>query len=173
MAHSAQAASFQTGVPLSISGNFTIKITEELDGDFPSVEVDNTFFGSFFIKNITLTGVGFEDFSGVRLSFDLPLGVTFSEQDDDGFPEFPLIGFDDGELFGLNFLAFANNQSLFLSGDQFESFFNLDPTSPFIRGTVTYGDVAANPVPTPALLPGLVGLGLAACHKRYGHSENA
>lgn len=168
-AQSAQAASFQTGVPLNISGNFTIEIIDELDGDFPGIEVGDTFFGSFLIKNITLTGTGFESFLGVKLNFELPLGVDFSEQDDDDFPEFPQIGFDGGELFGLSFLTSANNQLLFLDGD----YFDLTSLDSFIEGTVTYDAVTATPVPTPALLPGLVGLGMAAWRKRSGHSENA
>jgi hypothetical protein len=157
-----------------------------------------SFFGSFSYDNAALTDPSlqiFDPFNGnllinemnglLSLSFNF-LGDIYTQADDAGFPLFPQLNFSEGLFQGLDFIVtenpFAPNPRV-IPGSTFEfgtgynpidgSFFVAfagDPDSlDRSFGTVTYGV----PIPTPALLPGLIGMGLAALKKRRDEASKA
>lgn len=114
----------------------------------------------------------------LSLAFNF-LGITYTEKSDSGYSQFPQLNFKDGLFQGLDYVVEASPSvvlpgsiSLFgtgydtASGGTFFVAYEGDPndlSTPFSEGTVVY---SAQAVPTPALLPGLIGLGLSVWRKR-------
>lgn len=163
-----------------ITNNFRVDITEG------SLAANQPFFGSFTYDDATLTGSGFEALDptngSLKLSFNF-LGNTYTEKDDAfyqvGSPAYPQLGFQDGVFQALDFLV-SETSSLpnptVIPGSTRAFIISYDPKfgGPYFQtladvpsegslGTVTYGVQA---VPTPALLPGLIGLGVGVLRKR-------
>lgn len=114
----------------------------------------------------------------LSLSFNF-LGQTYTAKSDSAFPDYPQLNFEAGlfqrldyfveSVVNPNFVAvFATgfnpktNTSIFLSltGDPN----NLERST----GTVSYN---AQPIPTPTLLPGLIGLGIGILRKRRAEAK--
>jgi hypothetical protein len=94
------------------------------------------------------------------------LGNTYTQSSDAGYldappNQYPQLNFKGGSLLGLDYAV----ESLMSSGSIASFVINYDSIKgePFFRGTVKYGIQA---VPTPALLPGLIGLGVGILRKR-------
>ena len=104
----------------------------------------------------------------LSLSFNF-LGKTYTEQSDSAQPDFPKLNFNGGLFQGLDFFVEASPSvelpsSIFaftIQNSVFAEFTDNLPANSL--GNVTYGVQA---VPTPALLPGLIGLGVGVLRKR-------
>jgi hypothetical protein len=110
----------------------------------------------------------FQQLPVTGFQFDL-LGRTFTASDAAGGPDAVAVNFFSGRLAGLNFdansipepyplFAVTINES---DSAFFDQQFNTG------NAVVSYSEIQTpNPIPTPALLPGLVGLGAAALRQR-------
>lgn len=108
----------------------------------------------------------------LNLSFNF-LGNTYNQTSDSGYSEYPQLNFNNGSFEGLDYLVnslvnsdpvkafiitFDDGQPVFRAYDVVE----FGPSTPRLaEGSVTY-----QRVPTPALLPGLIGLGIGVIRKR-------
>jgi len=170
---------------LTITNKFRVNITE-------GPLVNQFFFGSFQYNDAALTDPSLEiidpisgnqiinDSNGLLdLSFSF-LGNIYTQESDAGFPDFPQLNFRDGLFEALDFVvaeSLAAPNPTVIPGSIFEfstrfdpvfgSFFVAfegDPSAPdFSFGSVTY---EVQSIPTPALLPGLIGLGIGVFRKR-------
>ncbi|MCL6433985.1 MAG: PTPA-CTERM sorting domain-containing protein [Leptolyngbyaceae cyanobacterium HOT.MB2.61] len=95
------------------------------------------------------------------------LGNTFTESSSAAFPILPALFFNDGAIAGLlfDFELAPGTQALLVP------FTNQVFTSAGGIGSVTFGEPTA--IPTPALLPGLVGLGMSIATLRKRQAEKA
>lgn len=192
----AGAVCFAIGSALAASSAQAIAITQNFRVDITTGSLANqSFFGNFRYDDAALTDKSLEIIDPVNgnqiidssnglldLSFNF-LGNTYTQTSDGGFPDFPQLNFQNGAFQALDFIVsespFAPNPTVipglvFEFGTGFDAtagvpFFVAlagDPNAPDVSfGTVTYGVQA---VPTPALLPGLIGMGIAALRKRKG-----
>lgn len=143
--------------------------------------VGKQYNGFLTFDDANITGVGAERINpsqGLAVSFNF-LGRNYAKSNDLGFPDYPIIDFFNGSLQGLSFLVLDNalnpNLRQFAIGsstrgsDAGGTYF-IYGTSDFSvmngEGSVSYKQRNTVPVPTPALLPGLIGLGMAAFRKR-------
>jgi hypothetical protein len=149
-----------------------------------------SFFGNFLYDDAAITGVGDEtlDLSNgfLNLSFNFQ-GKIYTEKDDAVSPDFPQIVFKDGVLQGLDFgvyeaLSFPNPVVIPGSVLSFVTTFAFPDTTSIFRvessdsnnqisvsqGSITY---SSQPIPTPALLPSLVGVGIGMWRKRRAEAE--
>lgn len=180
---------------LTITNNFRVDITE---GSL----ANQSFFGSFRYDDAALTDPSkqifdpnngnllINDSNGLLdLSFNF-LGNIYTQASDVSFPDFPQLNFQNGLFQALDFLVFeepfAPNPVIpgpiigFITGYDFPGFapdvpvflaFAGDPSAAEIvsSGTITYG---VQSIPTPALLPGLIGLGIGVFRKRRQQNQN-
>ncbi len=136
-----------------------------------------TFRGSFSVDGDRLTGVGDEVFApnlaNELLSFDISVsGTGFGLRSDIGFPDFPVVGFTDGVVSLIDYLAipFSGPDAPFLSIFLEDGFSDVEFTqgADFSFGTVT--GVSPTPVPEPAtavlLAAGLLTV-MAAVRRRH------
>jgi len=110
----------------------------------------------------------------IDLSFNF-LNNTYTQASDSGFPDFPTINFVGGSLQSLDYIvesllnpepirSFVITFDPFIQGSVFVGFDGVPFGSQVVSfGTVTYG---VQPIPTPALLPGLIGLSVGVLRKR-------
>lgn len=163
----------------TITNNFRVDITQ-------GTLANQSFFGNFTYDDSFLSGTGFESLTPsngfLNLSFNF-LDNIYTQENDVDSPDFPEVAFQDGSLLGLGFvvsenLAFPNPtfipgsiRAFGTLGPDFQVLVDgksdLDPDS---LGTVSYGVQA---VPTPALLPGLIGLGVGVLRKRRAAVKKA
>lgn len=161
-----------------------------------------SFFGSFQYDDAALTDTSIQIIDPINgnqiinpsnglldLSFDF-LGTTYTEESDDGFPDFPQLNFQNGSFQFLDFLVFPpavtndpqrdirffqvgynNDPMLGPLGSYFGAAFVSEPDVPLgqpfsgSQGTVTYG--SATPVPAPAVFPGVLAAGaLGAVYRK-------
>ncbi|MDX2242154.1 MAG: PTPA-CTERM sorting domain-containing protein [Leptolyngbyaceae cyanobacterium bins.302] len=117
----------------------------------------------------------------IDLSFNF-LNNTYTQASDSGFPDYPTINFAGGSLQSLDYIV----ESLLNPGPIRSFVIAFDPLfggpvfngfdgSPFnpnsnglLAGPVTY-DI--QPIPTPALLPGLIGLSVGVLRKRRSATQ--
>jgi len=163
----------QTAKAATITYDFTVDITSgPLTGTQPT--------GFFSYDDASLTGVGLETVGlndGLSISFNF-LGETYSETDDAGVPDYPIVQFQDRSLLGLNFNVFyaPSFQSFAIADEANVSTgeiglgagnvfaYDTDPSVQFEGlGTVTY---SARPIPEPSSVVGLSVLGLGLILKR-------
>jgi len=178
----AGAACITIGSAVTASSAQALVITNNFRVDITSGTLANqSFFGNFRYDDASLTGSGLETLdpsNGLQsLSFNF-LGTTYTQQSDAGYldaspDQYPQLSFQNGSLLGLDFLVsenpiFANStvipgsiKAFGIGGPDFQALDN-DPAANS-EGAVTYGIQA---VPTPALLPGLLGLGVGVLRKR-------
>jgi hypothetical protein len=126
--------------------------------------------GAVYTGNFSFDGSGLSnsgDESVALSSFNFSfLGNTYSEADD----PFAIAAFFDGNFLGIDY-SFSDGTTAFsfLSGqftqDINDAFFSYDIAAGPNVGA-GFGDVSYTAVPTPALLPGLLGLGVAALRRR-------
>ncbi|UBF27053.1 PTPA-CTERM sorting domain-containing protein [Kovacikia minuta CCNUW1] len=124
--------------------------------------------GTVSWESTALTGSGLEILQpgtgllGLSLDF---VGNTYTAASAVGFPSRPRLVFSNGSLFGLDYLFQVQGSTEFLG---------LDPLSNEVTtgvpGAPPVGSYAAA-VPTPALLPGLLGLSLAVSALRKRKAE--
>lgn len=84
----------------TVTYDFTIDLTT---GSLANTES----FGFFSYDDSTLTGIGLETLGvnkGLSVSFDF-LGKTYYETDENSFPDFPIVQFQDRSLLGIAFLV--------------------------------------------------------------------
>jgi len=180
----AGAACVTIGSAVAPSSAQAVTMTNDLQVDVTTGSLaGQSFFGSFQYDDAALTGIGEEmlDLStgllGVSFNF---LGTIYTEQSDVELPDFPLLGFQDGSLFGLDFvvrppavtsdpqrgirffaITFTEFRAAFVSEPA------IAPPLPFTgsEGTVTYGSATA--VPAPAVFPGVLAAGaLGAVYRK-------
>jgi hypothetical protein len=129
----------------------------------------NTYVGDFSFDDSSLTGIGDETVSLSDFNFNF-LGTTYTELD--GFSS--LAAFLDGKFLGIEY-AFddGNVDFAFIPGFSAvnEAFFAYDIASGPNQGA-GFGDVNYSVVPTPALLPGLVGMGAMALRRKRQSEAN-
>ena len=169
-------------------------ITNNLRVDITSGALANqSFFGSFTYNDAALTDPSIQITNPdgnqiinptnglLNLSFNF-LGTTYSQNSDSGFPDYPQLNFQAGLFKGLDYLveSVANPATIAAFGTGYIqssglTFFQTFDGSPFNsatnvldEGTVTYGVQA---VPAPALLPGLIGLGVGVLRKRRAEAK--
>jgi hypothetical protein len=163
---------------LVITNNFRVGVTQGL-------LTNQSFFGNFRYDDASLTGSGLETLNPSNgfqsLSFKF-LGNTYTQSSDAGYldappNQYPQLNFKGGSLLGLDYaveslMSSGSIASFVINYDSIkgEPFFRAYDGSPFdsntkslAEGTVKYGIQA---VPTPALLPGLIGLGVGILRKR-------
>jgi hypothetical protein len=146
---------------ITLSAPFTIDVSS---GTFAGA-IGN---GTVSWESSALTGSGLEILKpgtgllGLNLNF---LGNSYTAASAIGFPNRPRLIFSNGSLFGVDYLFQVQGTPEFLG---------LDPLS----NEVTNGVLGAPPVgsyaatvPTPALLPGLLGLSLAVSALRKRKAE--
>ncbi len=177
---------------LTITNNFRVDITR-------GFLTNQSFFGSFRYDDAALTDPSkqiidpdngnllINDSNGLLdLSFNF-LGNIYTQASDVGFPDFPQLDFKNGLFQSLDFLVFeepfAPNPLIpgpitgFITAYDFDLdvpvflAFADDPNLQKVvsSGTVTYG---VQPIPTPALLPSLIGLGIGVFRKRKQQDQN-
>jgi len=148
----------------TVTYDFTIN---NLDGDLAG----NSFSGSFTYDDALLTGSGSEYLGVSSLLFNL-LGTDYTEADD----PFAEVAFFEGTFLGLIFavgnpgvdaISFAFVPGFF---DASDAYFTYDFTGS--TGKFGTGDIQYQVVPTPVLLPGLIGLGLGALRKKAEREES-
>ena len=180
----AGAACVTLGAAVAPSSAQAVTMTNDFRVDVTTGSLaGQSFFGNFQYDDAGLTGIGEEilDSSNGSLgvSFNI-LGSTYTEQSDDGFPDFPQLIFQDGSLLGLDFLVFPSAVTNDPQRDL--RFVQILPTGfraalvsepelpeplPFSgsEGTVTYGSSTA--VPAPAVFPGVLAAGaLGAVYRK-------
>jgi len=191
----AGAACITIGSAVTASSAQALVITNNFRVDITSGTLANqSFFGNFRYDDASLTGSGLETLdpsNGLQsLSFNF-LGTTYTQQSDAGYldappNQYPQLNFQDGSLVGLDYLVskfYTPSLNIPSPIDSFTisyksqlgAFFkaygegdpladpNTSPITTLAQGKVTYGVQA---VPTPALLPGLIGLGWGVLRKR-------
>lgn len=129
----------------------------------------NTYFGDFSFDDSGLTGVGDEIVELSDFSFDF-LGVNYTETD--SFSS--LAAFLDGTFLGIEYTFDDGNVEFsFLPGffAVNEAVFAYEIASGSNQGA-GFGDVNYSVVPTPALLPGLVGMGAMALRRKRQSDAN-
>lgn len=110
----------------------------------------------------------------IDLSFNF-LNNTYTQTSDFGFPAYPTINFANGSLQSLDYIvesllnpepirSFMITFDPVIRGSVFVGFDGVPFGSQVVSfGTVTYG---VQPIPTPALLPGLIGFSVGILRKR-------
>jgi hypothetical protein len=133
----------------------------------------NTYQGNFSFDDSGLTSSGEEEVALLSFNFLNFLGRTYTQADDPS----AIASFFDGNFLGIDYFFSDTDVTFsFLSGvltqDINDAFFSYDITAaPMSAGT---GNIAYTAVPTPALLPGLVGLGAALVRrKRRGEADQS
>lgn len=125
----------------------------------------NTYRGNLSFDESGLANSGDETVALASFNFSF-LGRTYTEVND----PFAIASFFDGNFLGIDYVFDDGNVSFsFLSGfftqDLNDAFFVYDIAAGPSAGT-GFGDVDYAPVPTPALLPGLVAMGAAALRRQ-------
>lgn len=99
-----------------------------------------TFEGFFSYNASTLSGEGFETVGlaqGLKISFNF-LNQKYSESDDVGFPNSPILQFKDGKLFGLKYAPFDFVFHLTSQSGEIQSAFTYDVAAGEGEGQVSY-----------------------------------
>lgn len=148
---------------------------EIVEGD---LFLGESFFGTLVYDDSFLTGSGFEllaldsgleSFEFTYVGADLATPFTYTAADEIDFPDFPQLGFTDGELSGLiDGLLYETeispDASFFFDGQ----FFGTDEfvTGSFNDGAVTYTTAS---VPEPVAIAGLAAIALLGMNNRRRH----
>lgn len=99
-----------------------------------------TFEGFFSYNASTLSGEGFETVGlaqELKISFNF-LNQKYSESDDVGFPNSPILQFKDGKLFGLKYAPFDFVFHLTSQSGEIQSAFTYDVAAGEGEGQVSY-----------------------------------
>lgn len=140
-------------------------ITYDFKADVTSGSLlGQTFTGFLSYNDSALTGVESEDLGPadeLKVSFNF-LGATYTEKNEQEFPDFPLVNFNNGVFEGLDFFV-NDSPTIFV--------INLDE---FSYGGETVGNVTytrSEPVPEPGTIVGLVTLGLGGLFLKKNRSK--
>ncbi len=123
----------------------------------------NSYFGGFSFDDSGLVGAGDETVALSDFNFSF-LGVNYTKTDGNS----PLAAFFDGTFLGIEYTFDSVDVDFsFTPGSSGveEAFFTYDIASGPNAGA-GFGDVNYSVIPTPALLPGLVGMGAMALRRK-------
>jgi len=139
----------------TVTGTFTV---ENLD---PTLTIDAVYSGSYSYDDASLTGSDEEAVEVLSFSFDFE-GMNYNNSNKADGTLIEAIFFD-GEFLGIN-AEFENFDLLPGFFDTTDALFAYEiPDVGAGTGDIFY---SSTPIPTPALLPGLVGMGVAALRKK-------